>query len=146
MTCLGSSMFLKSRFGVGYLMKVVKSNPLPNEKLMNYLKDKLGPDVEKVSEIQGEMTIQFPKEYSALFRDFFTDFDYDLQSLDIQSYGISVTTLEQVFLEIGHNPNPRPRFATTDSGILKSGTSDQGNLDLPEDFGNTPNKDSGTGR
>ncbi len=92
------------------------------------------------------MTIQFPKEYSALFRDFFTDFDYDLQSLDIQSYGISVTTLEQVFLEIGHNPNPRPRFATTDSGILKSGTSDQGNLDLPEDFGNTPNKDSGTGR
>jgi len=29
------------------------------------------------------MTIQFPKEYSALFRDFFTDFDYDLQSLDI---------------------------------------------------------------
>jgi len=83
MTCLGSSMFLKSRFGFGYVMKVVKSNPLPNNKIMTYLNDKLGPDVEKVSEIQGEMTIQFPKEYSALFRDFFTDFDNDLQSLDI---------------------------------------------------------------
>ena len=26
MTCLGSSMFLKSRFGEGYVMTVVKSN------------------------------------------------------------------------------------------------------------------------
>ena len=26
MTCLGSSMFLKSRFGAGYVMTVVKSN------------------------------------------------------------------------------------------------------------------------
>ena len=30
--------------------------------------------------------------------------------LDIQSYGMSVTTLEQVFLEIGHDPNPKPKF------------------------------------
>jgi len=57
------------------------------------------------------MTIQFPKEYTALFKDFFADFDNDLESLDIQSYGISVTTLEQVFLDIGHNPNPRPKFS-----------------------------------
>ncbi len=51
MTCLGSSMFLKSRFGVGYVMTVVKSSPQPNYKLMAYLKEKLGPDVQKVSEI-----------------------------------------------------------------------------------------------
>ena len=41
-----------------------------------------------------------------MFKDFFTDFDEDLAAMDIQSYGIAVTTLEQVFLEIGHQANP----------------------------------------
>ena len=27
MTCLGSSLFLKSQFGVGYVMTIVKNNP-----------------------------------------------------------------------------------------------------------------------
>jgi len=51
MTCLGSSMFLKSKFGVGYVMTVVKNNPLPNYKIMTYMKERLGPDVKKVTEI-----------------------------------------------------------------------------------------------
>ena len=94
MTCLGSSMFLKNRFGVGYVMTIVKSNPAQNNKVMPYLHEKLGPDVSKLSEIQGEMTIQIPREYTALFRLFFSDFDNDLEALDIQTYGVSVTTLE----------------------------------------------------
>ena len=52
------------------------------------------------------MTVQIPREYTYLFKDFFTDFDSDLADLEIQSYGIAVTTLEQVFLEIGHQANP----------------------------------------
>lgn len=60
----------------------------------------------KLTEIQGEMTVQIPREYTYLFKDFFTDFDSDLADLEIQSYGIAVTTLEQVFLEIGHQANP----------------------------------------
>ena len=51
MTCLGSSLFLKSRFGVGYVMTIVKSNPLDNKKVMPYLHEKLGPAVTKLSEI-----------------------------------------------------------------------------------------------
>ena len=56
------------------------------------------------------MTIQIPREYTPLFKDFFTDFDDDLEMLEIQTYGMSVTTLEQVFLEIGNNPNPKPKI------------------------------------
>ena len=56
------------------------------------------------------MTVQIPREYTDLFKDFFTNFDEDLDVLDIQSYGMSVTTLEQVFLEIGHDPDPKPKF------------------------------------
>ena len=110
MTCLASSMFLKNRFGVGYVMTIVKDNPRPNTQIMSYMQEKLGPHVTKLTEIQGEMTIQIPREYTPLFKDFFTDFDNDLGMLEIQTYGMSVTTLEQVFLEIGHNPNPKPKI------------------------------------
>jgi len=51
MTCLGSSMFLKNRFGVGYVMTVVKNNPLPNTKIMPYLHERLGPHITKLTEI-----------------------------------------------------------------------------------------------
>ena len=121
MTCLGSSLFLKSRFGVGYVMTIVKSNPLDNKKVMPYLHEKLGPAVTKLSEIQGEMTIQIPREYTALFKLFFTNFDDDIAGLDIQTYGISITTLEQVFIEIGHDPNPKPRLAVRPLSATPSG-------------------------
>lgn len=83
---------------------------------MPYLKQRLGEDVSQLTEIQGEMTVQIPRECTGFFKEFFTDFDNDLEMLDIQTYGMSVTTLEQVFLEIGHDPNPKPK-------ILASGTS-----------------------
>ena len=57
MTALGSPMFLKNRFGMGYVMTVIKKNPVKNKKIMRYLKSNLGPLVTKLSEIQGEMTI-----------------------------------------------------------------------------------------
>ena len=115
MTALGSSMFLKNRFGMGYVMTIVKSNPATNIKVLPYLREKLGNEVMKLSEIQGEMTIQIPREYTHQFKDFFGQFDNDLADLDIQTYGVSITTLEQVFLEIGHNPNPKPKIRASDS-------------------------------
>ena len=57
MTCIGSPMFLKNRFGVGYVMTVVKMNPMNNTKILPYLRERLGPEVSLLSEIQGEMTI-----------------------------------------------------------------------------------------
>lgn len=51
MTALGSSMFLKNRFGMGYVMTIVKSSPALNKKVVPYLRQKLGPEVMKLSEI-----------------------------------------------------------------------------------------------
>ena len=71
MTALGSSMFLKNRFGMGYVMTLVKSSPALNKKVVPYLRQKLGPEIMKLSEIQGEMTIQIPRDYTYMFKDFF---------------------------------------------------------------------------
>ena len=54
-----------------------------------------------MSEISSEITFQIPVELSHQFKEFFTKFDSQLDSLGIQSYGISVTTLEEVFLRVG---------------------------------------------
>ena len=51
MTVLGSSMFLKSQFGFGYVMTIVKNNPSPNTKIMPYIKERMGPDVVMLTEI-----------------------------------------------------------------------------------------------
>lgn len=45
MTCLGSSTFLKNKFGTGYNLTVVKANSAPNQGLMAYLVENLGKDV-----------------------------------------------------------------------------------------------------
>jgi ATP-binding cassette, subfamily A (ABC1), member 3 len=60
LTCLGSSIFLKSKFGSGYNLTVVKNSVAPNPNLMPYLVEHLGPNVVKSSEIQSEMTINVP--------------------------------------------------------------------------------------
>lgn len=114
-TCLGSSMFLKNRFGAGYVMTLEKKVSDDNHKVLPYLISKLGPEVTKVSEIAAEMTIQIPNKYSSHFKNFFTEFDQDLDKLDIESYGISITTLEQVFLKIGTLSDPSSIFKQDDS-------------------------------
>ena len=39
---------------------------------------------------------------SEKFKTFFEEFDKNLDNLGLSSYGISVTTLEEVFLRVGH--------------------------------------------
>lgn len=52
MTCLGSSIFLKNKFGEGYNLTLVKKNGnLINTELLQYLKQKLGQKVKLQSEV-----------------------------------------------------------------------------------------------
>lgn len=61
MTCLGSSIFLKNKFGLGYNLTVVKTKTdETNEQLIEYMQEHLGPEVKLQSEVQSEMTIQIP--------------------------------------------------------------------------------------
>jgi len=40
------------------------------------------------------------------FAQFFDKFDQNLEKLNIRSYGVSITTLEEVFLKVGHLDDP----------------------------------------
>lgn len=88
MTCLGSSMFLKNKFGVGYHVSIEKKTPEDNTVVLPYFEKHLGSGVRKFTEVSGEMSIAVPTEYSHLFQNFFTKLDRNLEMLMIRSYGV----------------------------------------------------------
>jgi ATP-binding cassette, subfamily A (ABC1), member 3 len=74
--------------------------------LIRFIYEHLGEDVKLQSEIQAEMTIRIPLKYSSKFSEFFELFDQSLEQLGVLNYGISISTLEEVFLTIGHLDDP----------------------------------------
>lgn len=96
---MGSSLFLKNKFGGGYKLVMVKKFKTKNKVVMPFLQQYFGK-VELLSEISSEITFGIPKEYRNMFQEFFKAFDDKIDELEIKSYGISITTLEEVFLAI----------------------------------------------
>ena len=78
------------------------------------------------------MTIQIPEEYSSKFSQFFQLFDGSLESLGVQSYGISISTLEEVFLKVGKidmkKELPEAYATNTDRGLKDRTTTDDFNF------------------
>lgn len=55
MMCLGSSLFLKKRFGAGYKLTMVKATKDTNSKILPYIEKHLGP-AELISEVSSEIS------------------------------------------------------------------------------------------
>lgn len=55
-----------------------------------------------MQEVSKEIQYQIPTSSSSQFKAFFEQFDQQLEKLGIKSYGVGITTLEEVFLKIGH--------------------------------------------
>ena len=59
--CLGSSLFLKNRYGTGYKLTLVKAAKEVNEKVGPFIQERLG-EVEKLSEVASEISFKIPVE------------------------------------------------------------------------------------
>jgi len=99
--CTGSSLFLKKRYGAGYNLVIAKQVREPLPEVDKFIMARL-PDAIKLQEVSSEITYQLPSESSSKFKQFFTDFDDNLAALRLRSYSVGITTLEEVFLKIGH--------------------------------------------
>ena len=66
LVCLGSPLFLKSRFGTGYTLTVVKSGGVNTDsnQIEEYLKENLGEEVTKTAEVSSEVTFKIPQYLS----------------------------------------------------------------------------------
>jgi ATP-binding cassette subfamily A (ABC1) protein 3 len=104
LVCCGTSLFLKSKYGVGYSLVITRNDNDEEHKIkiLETVKSHLDK-FDVINDIGGELFFRVGIASSHLFPALFKAFDEHKSNLGIDSYGVSVTTLEEVFLKIGHN-------------------------------------------
>ena len=106
-TC-GSSLFLKKTFGVGYDLTVVKRSSKESSDSITELIKRHVPTCEKTGDISMEVKYKLPTEQSGQFEGLFTALEDSKQEYGVQSFGISLTTLEEVFLKVAQGAEKDP--------------------------------------
>uniref|UniRef100_A0A8C1IRX6 P-type phospholipid transporter n=1 Tax=Cyprinus carpio TaxID=7962 RepID=A0A8C1IRX6_CYPCA len=118
--CVGSSLFLKTQLGTGYYLTLVKKNTEPSlsscrnsSSTVSFVKKvsalhlilKHVPASRMVEDLGHEITYVLPYESAkdGAFVELFHDLDDRLADLGISSYGISDTTLEEIFLKVAED-------------------------------------------
>uniref|UniRef100_K3WG92 ABC transporter domain-containing protein n=1 Tax=Globisporangium ultimum (strain ATCC 200006 / CBS 805.95 / DAOM BR144) TaxID=431595 RepID=K3WG92_GLOUD len=131
--CVGSSLFLKNRFGVGYRLSFVQaqkaSHSTPTEskgcgsaQSLHSLIRQHVPKAKVDTDIGTELTFQLPFESSSSFPALFEEIESKQQDLGVLSFAISVTTLEEIFLRVAEGklakqPKSRGAIAADDRAV-----------------------------
>uniref|UniRef100_A0A1Y1MCM6 ABC transporter domain-containing protein n=1 Tax=Photinus pyralis TaxID=7054 RepID=A0A1Y1MCM6_PHOPY len=114
--CCGSSFFLKKKYGTGYHLIMEKLETCDVSAVTALLQSHI-PSVKVQSNIGSELSYLLPQEFSALFEGMLRDLETQSSELGVLSYGISLTTLEEVFTKVGTdhlNADSSISLATTD--------------------------------
>ncbi|KAK4877002.1 hypothetical protein RN001_009508 [Aquatica leii] len=101
--CSGSSFFLKKKYGAGYHLILDKSPECDVTKVTELL----GKYIENISvhnNIGSELTYVLSEQYISTFEKMLNELETESDKLGIRSYGISLTTLQEVFIKVaaGH--------------------------------------------
>lgn len=97
---VGSPFFLKKTFGAGYRLICVKKANCDKDRLLEILKGYI-PEVEVETDIGSELTMVLREDYVQKFQPMLEDLEDNMESCGISSFGISLTTMEEVFLRSG---------------------------------------------
>ena len=102
--CCGSSLFLKNRFGSGYHLVVSRSigATVPAERILDVVHMAV-PDARILTDVGAEASIQLPSTAVANFPKLFELMDNSKAELQVDNYGLSQATLEEIFLKIASN-------------------------------------------
>uniref|UniRef100_A0A8C3LEI2 ABC transporter domain-containing protein n=1 Tax=Chrysolophus pictus TaxID=9089 RepID=A0A8C3LEI2_CHRPC len=96
--CVGSSLFLKNKWGIGYHLRIHVSDSCDVENVTSLVKQYI-PGVMLSGHGQYELRYKLPLENVNKFPDLFRGLD-SCSDLGIINYGVSMTTLEDVFLRL----------------------------------------------
>ncbi|NXL66390.1 ABCAA protein, partial [Chordeiles acutipennis] len=96
--CVGSSLFLKKKWGIGYHLRFHVNESCDLEKVTSLVKRYI-PNVIFSGHSQYELRYKLPLENVNKFPDLFSGLD-SCSNHGIISYGVSMTTLEDVFLKL----------------------------------------------
>uniref|UniRef100_A0A803V519 ATP binding cassette subfamily A member 10 n=1 Tax=Ficedula albicollis TaxID=59894 RepID=A0A803V519_FICAL len=118
--CVGSSLFLKKKWGICYHLRIHVSESCDLENLTSLVKGHI-PNATFSGHTQYELRYKLPLENVNKFPDLFSGLD-SCSEQGIINYGVSLTTLEDVFLRLEgeatadpegaiHNPHPNTSAA-----------------------------------
>ncbi|NWU57048.1 ABCAA protein, partial [Dromas ardeola] len=96
--CVGSSLFLKKKWGIGYHLRIHVSESCDLENVTALVKRYI-PNVIFSGHSQYELRYKLPLENVNKFPDLFSGLD-SCSDQGIINYGVSMTTLEDVFLRL----------------------------------------------
>lgn len=96
--CVGSPFFLKKRFGAGYRLVCVKAPYCQQSKLTAILAKHI-PDIKVETDIGTELSYVLSENYSSSFKVILKDVEENSDDCGISSYGVSLTTMEEVFFK-----------------------------------------------
>ncbi|GFY44550.1 ATP-binding cassette sub-family A member 3 [Trichonephila inaurata madagascariensis] len=99
--CCGSPMFLKQKFGTGYHLHVVKDSHFDIENLFSLLKRYI-PDVKIGKELEKEISFSLSSNTGSGFGEMFEELENRKQKLGVTSFGVTITTMEDVFLNVAN--------------------------------------------
>lgn len=131
--CLGSSLFLKKTYGVGYQLTIEKQ-PLSTKKDMKKSKNSESPidqmirktvfeNVESanmLTNVGTEISFQLPLAASSSFTPMFEQLEDLVAKREIVTYGVGITTLDEVFLLVARGATPeKARLKSRDSEVEK---------------------------
>ncbi|KAJ7318021.1 hypothetical protein JRQ81_004183 [Phrynocephalus forsythii] len=97
-TCVGSSLFLKKKWGIGYHLRMHVNDSCDSEKTTSLVKRYI-PGAKLSGQRENELRYTLPLENVATFPDLFNDMDHRTD-LGVVNYGVAMTTLEDVFLKL----------------------------------------------
>ncbi|XP_048411407.2 ATP-binding cassette sub-family A member 5 isoform X2 [Stegostoma tigrinum] len=96
--CVGSSLFLKSKFGVGYNLRMSVNESCYPDKVTSLVKHHI-PNAELSQLHELDLAYTLPLQDVNKFAGLFEDLDR-CTNLGIDSYGVSMTSLDEVFLKL----------------------------------------------
>ncbi|CAF0854082.1 unnamed protein product [Brachionus calyciflorus] len=98
--CCGSPIFLKNYYGNGFRIKIVKNVKFNSAKFEKMVGDYLDEFKIEIN-VAAEFCISFPFDKVNLLPEFLNELEKNKDELGLDSYSISSSTIEEVFLKIG---------------------------------------------
>lgn len=99
MRAIGTSRFLKERFGLGYMLRMSMQEQVDN-RLVHRMVCEYIDDVSVASAAGTEFSLRLPRDAVPVFPRMLERLENESASLGVVSYGIETTTLEEVFMRL----------------------------------------------
>nr|XP_021514215.1 ATP-binding cassette sub-family A member 8-B-like [Meriones unguiculatus] len=96
--CAGSSLFLKKKWGLGYHLSLQLNEVCIPENVTSLVKQHI-PEAKLSAEGEGKLVFTLPLDTTYKFPDLYQSLD-SCPGLGIENYGVSMTTLNEVFLKL----------------------------------------------